>query len=60
MRFSKFVGGIVEYVSLVPLGWQIKCPICNFVNGSGETKEEQEKFNTKPKKALTAKLLMRL
>ena len=40
-------------------GWQIKGPISNFVNCSGETKEEREKFNTNPKKALTVKLLMR-
>ena len=38
--------------------WQIKGPICNFENCSGETKEEREKCNTKPKKALTVKLPM--
>ena len=39
--------------------WQIKGPICNFVNGSGDTKKEREKINNKPKKALTVKFLMR-
>ena len=39
--------------------WQMQGPIWNFENCSGETKEEGEKFNTKPKKALAVKLLMR-
>ena len=49
----------MEIFRLFIAGWKIKGPFCNFVNCSGETKEEREKFNTKPKKALTVKLLMR-
>ena len=40
--------------------WQIKGPICNFVNCSGETKEEREKFNPKPKKGPNCKIAIQL